>query len=64
MILLLTFAALFVAGLAGNLGISILVEQFSKSASIVVFFVLLAAVAVGGWRIAVALTDRWAERRA
>ena len=64
MILLITFAAIFVAGLAGNVGVSILVEQVSESASLAVFFVLLAAGAVGGWRLAVALTDRWSERRA
>jgi hypothetical protein len=57
MILLLTFAALFVAGQAANLTISILVEEFSKSASLAVFFVLFAVVVVGAWQLAVRVAD-------
>jgi hypothetical protein len=63
MILLLTFAAIFVAGQATNLAIAVMVEQFSKPASLVVFFALFVVVAVGGWLLAVRLTDRWAARR-
>ena len=58
MILLLTFATLFVLGQAANLGISVAVEQIYKPAGLAVFFLLFAAVVVGGWRLAVRVTDR------
>ncbi len=58
MILLLTFAAFFVLGQAANLGISVAVEQIYKPAGLAVFFLLFAAVVVGGWRLAVRVTDR------
>jgi hypothetical protein len=64
MILLLTFATIFVAGQVTNVAISALIEQFYEPASLIVFFVLFAGVVVGGWRLAVALTDRWAARSA
>jgi hypothetical protein len=57
MILLLTFAALFVAGQAANVTISVLVEELYKPASLAVFFVLFAVVVVSAWQIAVRITD-------
>ena len=62
MILLITFATIFVAGQLTNVAISALIEQFYEPASLLVFFALFAVVAVGGWRLAVALTDRWTAR--
>jgi hypothetical protein len=58
MILLLTFATFFVLGQTANLGISVAVEQIYKPAGLAVFFLLFAAVVVGGWRLAVRVTDR------
>jgi hypothetical protein len=62
MILLLTFATIFVAGQLTNVAISAMIEQVYEPASLLVFFVLFALVVVGGWRLAVALTDRWTTR--
>jgi hypothetical protein len=62
MILLLTFAAIFIAGQATNVAIAVAVEQYSEAASLTVFFALFAAVAVGGWLLAVKLTERRAAR--
>ena len=58
MLLLLTFAALFVLGQAANLGISVTVEQVYKPAGLAVFFVLFAVVVVAAWQLAVRITDR------
>jgi len=58
MILLLTFAAIFLVGQATNVGIALVVEKFSESASLAVFFALFALVVVAGWQVAVRLTDR------
>ena len=58
MILLLTFAAIFLVGQATNVGIALVVEKFSDSASLAVFFALFALVVVAGWQVAVRLTDR------
>jgi hypothetical protein len=62
MILLLTFAAIFIAGQVANVGIAVAVEQYSEAASLAVFFALFAVVAVGGWLLAVKLTDRRSAR--
>ena len=59
MILLLTFAAIFLVGQATNVGIALLIEKFSDSASLAVFFGLFAVVVVAGWQLAVWLTDRF-----
>src|SRR5215510_12283262 len=58
MILLLTFTAIFLVGQATNIGIALVVEKFSDSASLAVFFALFAVVVVAGWQVAVWLTDR------
>jgi hypothetical protein len=58
MILLLTFTAIFLVGQATNVGIALVVEKFSDSASLAVFFALFAVVVVAGWQLAVWLTDR------
>jgi hypothetical protein len=57
MILLLAFAAIFLVGQVLNVGISIGVERFSEQGSLVVFFVLFAAITVFGWLLAVRLID-------
>jgi hypothetical protein len=56
-VLLVIFGAIFVAGQLLNVAISIGVEQFSKQASLIVFFGLLGAVVFFGWQLAVRLTD-------
>ena len=58
MILLLTFAAIFVAGQALNIALAMFVEQFSDRAGLILFFSLFAVVVVVGWQIAVRLVDR------
>jgi len=58
MILLLTFAAIFLVGQATNVGIALAVEHFSEPASLTTFFALFAVVVIGGWQLAVRLTDR------
>ena len=58
MILLLTFAAIFLVGQATNIGIALAAEKLSEPASLAVFFALFAIVVVGGWQLAVRLTDR------
>jgi hypothetical protein len=64
MILLMTFAALFIAGLATNVAVSTAVERVYEPAGLFVFFALLALFAVVAWRLAVLITDRWAAKRA
>ena len=61
MILLLTFAAIFIAGQATNVGLALLVERLSEPASLTVFFALFGIVVIGGWQLAVRLTDRLAS---
>src|SRR5262245_60598216 len=58
MILLLTFATIFVVGQAMNVGLALIVERFSDSVSLALFFGLFAVVVVAGWQLAVRLTDR------
>jgi hypothetical protein len=58
MILLVTFAAIFVVGQAANIAVAMFVEQFSDRAGLFVFFGLFAVVVVVGWQIAVRLVDR------
>jgi type III secretory pathway component EscR len=58
MILLLTFAAIFLVGQATNVGIALAVEHLSEPASLAMFFALFAVVVIGGWQLAVRLTDR------
>jgi hypothetical protein len=58
MILLVTFAAIFVVGQAANVTIAMMVEHVSENASLAVFFAMFAIVAVVGWYLAVWLTDR------
>jgi len=58
MILLATFAAIFVIGQAANVVIAMLVEHFSENASLAAFFAMFAVVVVVGWYLAVWLTDR------
>lgn len=58
MILLVTFAAIFVVGQAINIALALFVEQFSDRAGLLVFFGLFAVVVVVGWHIAVRLVDR------
>jgi hypothetical protein len=64
MLLLITFAALFIAGQATNVAIAAVVERYYEPAGLLVFFGLFAVVVIVGWRLAVALTDRWAAREA
>jgi hypothetical protein len=59
---LLTFAVIFVTGQAANLAVAVAVEQVSTSAAVVVFFALFALVVVGGWRLAIKLTDPYARQ--
>jgi hypothetical protein len=56
MILLITFAAIFVAGQLANVVVALIVERWSEPASLALFFALFAAVIVGGWHLAVRLT--------
>jgi hypothetical protein len=58
MILLVTFAAIFVAGQATNVAVAMMVERFSENASLAVFFLMFAVVVVAGWHVAVWLTER------
>jgi|Tabmets5t2r1_1033131.scaffolds.fasta_scaffold781728_1 hypothetical protein len=58
MILLLTFAAIVVVGQLVNVAIALTVEQFSESASVLVFLSLFAVVMIGAWLLAIRLTDR------
>ena len=58
MILLVTFAAIFVVGQAANVTIAMMVEHFSENASLAAFFAGFAIVVVIGWYLAVWLTDR------
>ena len=58
MILLVTFAAIFVVGQAANVTIAMMVEHFSENVSLGVFFAGFAVVVVIGWYLAVRLTDR------
>jgi len=60
MILLVTFAAIFLVGQAVNVGIALAVERLSQPASLALFFFLFAVVVIGGWQLAVRLTDRYA----
>src|SRR5262245_20350048 len=53
MILLLTFATIFVVGQAMNVGLALIVERFSDSVSLALFFGLFAVVVVAGWQLAV-----------
>lgn len=62
MILLLTFAAIFVVGQAMNVGIAIAAERISEPVSLALFFGLFGVVVVAGWQLAVRLTDRFAGR--
>jgi hypothetical protein len=62
MILLLTFLAIVIVGHLANVTVSVAVEQVSEAASLVVFFVLFAVVMVGGWLLAVRLTEHFTAR--
>ena len=58
MILLVTFATIFVIGQVLNVLLAIAVERFSDSAGLASFFILFAVVVIAGWQIAVRLVDR------
>jgi len=46
-----------------NVAIALLVERFSETASLAVFFALLLVVIVGAWKLAVRLTQQPARLR-
>jgi hypothetical protein len=64
MVLLITFAAFFIAGQLTNVAIAAAVERIYEPAGLIVFFALFAVVVVASWWSAVRLTDRWMAKRA
>jgi type III secretory pathway component EscR len=57
MTLLLAFAVLFVTGIVTDVLIALEVEKHFQPAGLPTFFVLLVIVIVGGWRLAVRITE-------
>jgi membrane protein implicated in regulation of membrane protease activity len=63
MSLILTFAVLMIIGQAINVVIAMQVDPHSETASLAIFFVLLAVFIVLAWKLAVRLTAPANERR-
>ena len=63
MSLILTFAVLMIIGQAINVMIAMQVDPYSETASLAVFFLLLAGFIVLAWKLAVRLTAPAGERR-
>jgi hypothetical protein len=61
MSLLVAFALIMVFGLAADVLIAVQIEKHYQPAGIPVFFLLGAALVVGGWRLAIRATARWAK---
>jgi hypothetical protein len=63
MSVILVFVAFVIVGDALAVGISSLVERFSESAGLLVFFALFAGVFVASWLLAVRVVERYLVRR-
>lgn len=63
MSLIAVFAVLMVIGQAINAAISMQVDNYSEAAGLPVFFVLLVAVIIVAWKLAVRLTEPRGEGR-
>ena len=63
MLVILVFIAFVVVGDTIAIGVSSVVEQFSKTSSLFVFLALFVAVFVAAWEAAVYVTERYILRR-
>ncbi len=57
MSLLLAFAVIMIAGVTADVLISMEVEKHFQPAGLPTFFVMLVALIIGGWRLAIRLTE-------
>jgi len=62
MIVILIYAVIVLIGDAGVVTVAAMVEHFSKTASLVVFFALFTLVFWIGWILAVRITERYLVR--
>ena len=63
MSVILVFVAFVLVGDAAAVGISSVVERFSESASLIVFFALFVGVFVVAWKLAVYVAERYLVRQ-
>ena len=63
MSVILVFVAFVLVGDAAAVGISSVVERFSESASLIVFFALFVGVFVLAWKLAVHVAERYLVRQ-
>ena len=59
MSVILVFVAFVLVGDAAAVGLSSVVERFSESASLIVFFALFVGVFVVAWKLAVYVAERY-----
>ena len=63
MSVILVFVAFVLVGDAAAVGLSSVVERFSESASLIVFFALFVGVFVVAWKLAVFVAERYLVRQ-
>jgi len=63
MSVILVFVAFVLVGDAAAVGLSSVVERFSESASLIVFFALFVGVFVVAWKLAVYVAERYLVRQ-